>query len=292
MHRRVFLGLALCWSLLTSSFFSLSHSSSVCVAAEAYRLGPGDLLAVIVHGVVGKFGRAPVHFPKSGEDFAPAMGFPYSISADGQLHLPLVVPIDVSGLTVSEAQRVVSAAYVAADVQPRPNMVALTLMRKRHVHVTVVHRDPYRGRAAIEKVKLPADQATLLAAIAEGGAFDPHATVRVHVPGGVRATTGHTSGNSGGLSEGSIVELRSPPRHYYFTGGLIAGGEFALPVLGGLNPLQAIAAAGGYSQRGLLPPHHLTILRRSAPTVAMPLSHVLTHPENLRVRPGDTLIVH
>ncbi len=264
---------------------------TTCRAAEAYRLGAGDMVAVIVHGVVGKFGKAPVHFPKEGEDFSPVMGFPYPVLDDGHLHLPLVEPIDVNGMTVAEAQRFVSAAYMEADVQTRPNMVALTLMRKRQIHVTVIHNAPYRGHASIDKVKLSADQATLLGAVAEAGTFDRHSSVRVLSPGSGITAGGQAANHTSRLSDGAVVEMRSPPRHYYFTGGLVAGGQYSLPFSGGFNALQAIAAAGGVRQQGLLPPHQLTVLSRTGPTVTLPLSHVLANPNGVLVQPGDTLIV-
>ncbi len=264
---------------------------SACRAADAYRLGAGDMLAVIVHGVVGKFGKAPVHFPKEGEDFSPVMGFPYPVLGDGHLHLPLVDPVEVSGLTVAEAQRAVSAAYVAADVQTRPNMVALTLMRKRHINVTVIHNDPYRGRTSIDRVKLSADQATLLGAVAEAGTFDRHASVHVLSPGSGITAGGQAASQASRLSDGAVMEMRSPPRNYYFTGGLVAGGQFNLPVTGGFNALQAIAAAGGYRQQGILPPHQLTILSRTGPTHSVPLARLLANPNGVLVQPGDTLIV-
>lgn len=264
---------------------------TTCRAAEAYRLAAGDLLAVIVHGVVGEFGKAPVHFPKEDQDFSPAMGYPYPVLNDGKLHLPLVDPINVTGLTVAEAQRTVSAVYMAAEVQTKPNMVSLTLMRKRQISVTVVHNDPYRSRASIDKVKLSADEATLLGAVAEAGSFDRYASVRVLSPGSGTTAGGQAASHASRLSDGAVLEMRSPPRHRYFTGGLVAGGEYALPVTGGLNALQAIAAAGGYRQQGIIPPHQLTILSRSGPTVTMPLSRVLANPNSVMVRPGDTLIV-
>ncbi len=274
--------------VLPSQFFI---ATSDCRAAEAYRLAAGDLLAVIVHGVVGEFGKAPVHFPKEDQDFSPAMGYPYPVLNDGKLHLPLVDPINVTGLTVAEAQRAVSAGYMAAEVQTKPNMVTLALMRKRQINVTVVHNDPFRSRATIDKVQLSADQATLLGAVAEAGSFDRQASVRVLSPGSGTTSSDPAANHASRLSDGAVVEMRSPAKQRYFTGGLVAGGEYSLPVTGGLNALQAIAAAGGYRQQGIIPPHQLTILSRSGPTITMPLSRVLANPNSVMVRPGDTLIV-
>ncbi|MCC7336395.1 MAG: polysaccharide biosynthesis/export family protein [Pirellulaceae bacterium] len=280
--------ISLCLSLLSFTFCS---TPSCVHAAEAYRLGPGDMLAVIVHGVVGKFGRAPVHYPKADEDFEPAMGFPYPVLADGCLKLPLVDAIDVQGLTVIEAQRAVSEAYVAAKVQTKPHMVALTLMSKRQVHVLVAHSGSQTTQQSIEKVSLSVDQATLLGAVARAGAFDRHAQVRVLSPGRRPATGTTAMSDSGRLQDGAIVELRSPARYRYFTGGLVAGGEHLLPVSGSMNALQAIAAAGGYRQHGIIPPHQLTVLSRNGPTRSFPLAQVLANPNGFQVLPGDMLIV-
>jgi len=260
-------------------------------AAEVYRLGPGDLIAVIAHGVVGKFGQAPVHFPSEGQDFEPVMGFPYSVQDDGCLHLPLIEAVKVRGLTVGEAQRAVSVAYVESKVQTRANMVALTLMRKRQVHAVVIHSSPQGAPQTIDKVSLSADQATLLAAVALAGRFDQHASVRVLSPGRSSDSSNPANLSQTNLGDGAVIELRSPARYRYFTGGLVAGGEHLLPASGGLNALQAIAAAGGYRQSGWIPPHRLTIVSLRGPTYSLPLAQLLANPQAFPVHPGDTLIV-
>lgn len=275
---------------LWTAAFSVSWAACFplqSTAAEPYRLGPGDLLAVIVHGVVGEFGRAPVHFPKDDkDDTQPAMGYPYPVLNDGQVHLPEIDGVDVTNLTVVEAQQAVSTAYVGAKVLNKPHMVALTLMRKRQINVIVVHNNPTRGRHSAEKVKLSADQATWLHAVAEAGPYDRQATVRVLNSGTPTVQTA-----AGSLADGAVIELRSPDRHYFYTGGLVAGGEFPLPIDRELTALQAIALAGGYRRQGLIPPHQLSIVHRSSPVVTMPLSRILANPAGVIVRPGDTLIV-
>ncbi len=279
------------WTKLLVCLACVLLVGSGTAAGEVYRLGPGDLMAVIAHGVVGKFGQAPVHFPSAGQDFEPVMGFPYSVQDDGCLHLPLIEAVAVRGMTVAEAQRAVSVAYVEAKVQTRANMVALALMRKRQVHAVVIHSSPQGGPQSIDKVSLSADQATLLAAVAQAGRFDQHASIRVLSPGNSAANSGSSIAASDKLGEGAVIELRSPSRYRYFTGGLIAGGEHLLPPTGGLNALQAIAAAGGYRQSGWLPPHRLTILSSHAPTYSLPLAQLLNNPQAYPVLPGDTLIV-
>lgn len=272
-----------CTTLFVSLVVCLPNTAG---AAEAYRLGPGDLLAVIVHGVIGEFGRAPIHFPKDdNDDSQPAMGYPYPVLADGKLHLPKIDGVDVTNLTVAEAQAALSAAYLDAQIVSRPHMVALTLMRKRRVNVIVVHNNPSRGRQSAEKVQLSADQATLLHAVSTAGPYDLQASVRVLNHG---KQTGQTTR---ALGDGAIVELRSPNRQVFYTGGLVAGGEYALPVDQQLTALQAIALAGGYRQQGLIPPHQLTIVSRNGPAISLPLATVLASPANFIVRPGDTLIV-
>lgn len=255
-------------------------------AVEPYRLAPGDLMAVIVHGVVGKFGHAPVHFPNENEDFLPAQGYPYLVLHDGKLHLPEIDGIYVAGQTVAEAQQAISKAYMDAKVLSKPHMVALTLMRKRKINVTVLHTNSSLSNPTAEQVSLSADQATLLTAIAEAGPFDRHSIVRILSPKYSRIQTDRQK-----LTEGAIIELRSPTPAYFYTGGQVAGGEHRLPVDQNLNAIQAIALAGGYYPRGLIPPHKLTVLSRTGPSITLPLSQVLSNPNRYIVRPGDTLIL-
>ncbi len=279
-HSRLWLCVLVCPLVCLSGFGR--NERIIAADVRPHRLGPGDVLAIVVHGVIGKFGDAPVVFPGERQDLQPAIGYPIQVQRDGCLHLPSLEPLNVTGLTVVEAKQAVDRAYTNAEILRRPNQVMLTLMQRRRVQVHVLH-DQLGGASRAETVQLSADQATLLGAVAAAESFDRDASVRALKP---------RTGESGRLPDSSVVQLQAPRPAYFTTGGRLAGGRHLLPRHQPLDALQAIAAAGGIQPGGVLPALHLTIVRRNAPTSRVPLRHVLNRPSQYLIRPGDHLIVH
>jgi protein involved in polysaccharide export with SLBB domain len=78
---------------------------------EIYRLSSGDILGVYIEGVLGNAETPPpVNLPDSAE-LPPAIGYPIPVRPDGTVTLPLVGALKVEGLTVEQAERVVTKAY-------------------------------------------------------------------------------------------------------------------------------------------------------------------------------------
>src|SRR5581483_1352719 len=77
--------------------------------ADAYRLDTGDVLGVWVDGVLGdRRLPIPVHMPllaptRLQQVLPPSAGYPFRIGEDGTLRLPLIEPVPVRGLTLTEA---------------------------------------------------------------------------------------------------------------------------------------------------------------------------------------------
>ena len=70
----------------------------------SYKLGPGDVLAIWIEGVLGERTQIPpTHYTELG-NLPPATGFPTPVLENGTLNLPLVEPIQVQNLTIEEAQ--------------------------------------------------------------------------------------------------------------------------------------------------------------------------------------------
>jgi protein involved in polysaccharide export with SLBB domain len=110
---------------------------------EVYRLAPGDVLGVWVEGVLGdKAQPPPLHLPEQGGT-PPAFGYPLPVRADGTVPLPLIDPVRVEGLTLSEAQDEIIKFYTVTKkiLQPGRERVIVTLMRPRTYHVLVVRQD-------------------------------------------------------------------------------------------------------------------------------------------------------
>ena len=109
-----------------------------------YRLDTGDVLSVYIEGVLGTpESPAPVHFPMAGSDVKPSFGYPVPVREDGTISLPLVPPIQVRGMTETEAEQRVRSVYLDEEkiLRREQDRTALALLRKRTSRVIVVRED-------------------------------------------------------------------------------------------------------------------------------------------------------
>jgi hypothetical protein len=125
---------------------------------------------VYVENVLQDGDRAPVR----NED-TPGTGFPVTVRGDGTIVLPLVDPIPVAGLGISEATDAVRAAYVESRILPEgATRVFVSLTRGREYEVVVI-REESGGREGVGKrgtghvVRLPAYENDVLHALSETG---------------------------------------------------------------------------------------------------------------------------
>lgn len=266
---------------------------------DSYRLGDGDTLGIIVDGVLGKFGEdAPVHMPDSKDsDIQPGIGYPV-IVRKGTLSLPLIDPVAVRGLTVVQAQKKISNAYRREKILKNDNRVMVSLVRKRRVSVTVVHDDvdalgsrfgsqPYASlfqtpRKKVSSVTLPADRAHLLDALSAAVAdLDSEQVVQI------------LNQHRRAVRDGDVVNVQSPPRQFFYTGGLMPAGEFPIPRDRRLNAMQAIAMAGGSfrDQRSGLGPSNLVITRQNGRSIRIDYDRLRANPNAVQILPGDSLML-
>ncbi|MFK7817806.1 MAG: polysaccharide biosynthesis/export family protein, partial [Planctomycetaceae bacterium] len=226
-------------------------------AQAPYRLDTGDYLAVIVDGVLSSFKDAPVHMPGKGNGILPSMGHPVPVLGDGTVFLPLVRSVSVRGLTVSQANKKIAAAYLDGGFLKEERRIIVSLMRKRTVRVTVLHsRRDARGNAA-STVDVQAQGATVLSALAAVGAYDRDATAEL-----LRGRTSRTTGLMSPIRIGDTISMKSPPVGTYFTSGLLPGGEHVIPAGRRPTMLQAMAAAGG-NIGGRFGPSRLMVVPRN-----------------------------
>lgn len=109
---------------------------------EEYLLDAGDTLGIAIDSILGKEGEPPpTHFPERGSDLPPAIGFPIPINEDGTISLPLVPPIPVKGLTLTQARDLIRKAYMEDQKILREDRIIVTLIRERRIRVTVVRED-------------------------------------------------------------------------------------------------------------------------------------------------------
>lgn len=261
------------------SRYKRAPSGSETFQRKPYRLDGGDVLAIVIEGIVGSFADAQVHFPNEGNGILPSMGTPVVVLPDGTLPLPMIRPVSVRQMTVTEAKHAIADAYVDQLVMNKGTATSVTLMRKRTVNVSFFHDRPDRatGKLAAGSLHLPADRTTVINALVESGKFDPDATVKVS-----------RTKRLGRLTEGAIVQIQSKPAAFFSTGGLIRAGRYSLPSNRAINGLQAIAAAGGVSGQNAWGPRTLSVTNQHG-SYQVDYRTLLQNPNAVIVRPGDTL---
>ncbi len=109
-----------------------------------YLLDDGDLLGIYIEGVLGEIDSAPpVHFPETNSDLPPAIGFPIPVREDGTLNLPLVPALMVRGLTLAQAEEMITRAYTVDNklIKADEARIIVTLIKERTYRVIVVRAD-------------------------------------------------------------------------------------------------------------------------------------------------------
>jgi len=113
-------------------------------APEFYTLDTEDVLAVFIEGVLGDLDQAPpVNLPPPNSDLAPSIGFPVPVRDDGTMSLPLVQPVPVRGLTIQQAEALITRAYRdgPTPILTDENRIIVTLFRERTHRVFVIRQD-------------------------------------------------------------------------------------------------------------------------------------------------------
>jgi protein involved in polysaccharide export with SLBB domain len=113
-----------------------------------YILDKDDVLGIFIDGVLGTATEAPpVTLPSPESDLSPGIGFPIPVREDGTISLPLIDPLPVRGLTVSQVEQMVKRRYKEEDILVDARVI-VTLLRKRTYRVFVVRQDNQVGRGA------------------------------------------------------------------------------------------------------------------------------------------------
>ena len=118
---------------------------------EQYVLDKGDILGIYIQGITGdKDVPPPVNFPNGREDdLDPGLGYPVPVRDDGYISLPLVTPIRVTGLTLSQAERKIVGAYTKDKkiLLEGNEKIIVTLMKRRTYNVLVIREDGSSGNS-------------------------------------------------------------------------------------------------------------------------------------------------
>lgn len=256
---------------------------------NAYILGPNDVIAqtVYLHPEL----NVPI-LGESGSNIGGAL-----ITSDGTVQLPLIGSIHLGGLTLSQAQQAITAAYEPYIVNPK---VAVQLVQAQSLSYYLL------GAFTLPGIKYPVHQLTLLEALALGGSVDianadlyqayvAQGSVKLPVDLYALLIDGDLSQNIT-LASGDAIVVPSSESEAAFVFGAV-GKPGAVPFQsGGLTLLQALSVAGldltNYTEAALSRVHIIRSRGRNAEFYIVDANLIL-HGEAapFKLEPGDVVFV-
>ena len=341
-----------------------------------YLVDADDVLGIYIEGVLGTADEPPpVTVPREGSDLPPSIGFPIPVREDGTLALPLITPLRVRGLTVTQIENLIRNEYTVENkiLQPGKDRIIVTIMKKRTYRVVVMRQDmgsgvnsQTTGPGTVDRLTrgftldLPAYMNDVMHALAQTGGLPaqdaqneiqilrsslvdasrrdefirrwfsaelpdpclcrpplPDDPAVVKIP--LRLPPGQTPQFKPEdiiLEDGDIIFIEGREREVFYTGGLLRGGEYALPRDYDLDVIGAMALVGqgvanpqiqgssgnqglggfNVASIGGAPPSNLFILRRTPCggqiSIQVDLNRAVRDPSaRPLVQAGDVLIL-
>lgn len=132
-----------------------------------YKLAAGDTLGITIRGVLpASTEAAPViqmerfqntqYYPPGGLANTPTVGVPIDVQSDGKLRLPLIEPLDVTGLTIQQVADKLAEVYRSAGmIQPDREQIHVSLIKARTYRVLVVREDTPGSPTLISRTQYP-----------------------------------------------------------------------------------------------------------------------------------------
>ena len=135
---------------------------------KEYKISAGDVLGIFVEGIFGG-DTPPVNFADSNS--TPSVGFPTPVGEDGTLPLPLIDPVKVAGLSLTEAKDAVVHAYTIdnAILMKDEARVLVSLVQPRRIRVLVFREDSFTSPSEGNEISLAATDADVLSILARTG---------------------------------------------------------------------------------------------------------------------------
>src|SRR5437762_4154419 len=151
-----------------------------------YLVDADDILGIFIEGALGAAEEPPpVNNPQQGSDLPPSIGYPIVVREDGTISVPLVPPLMVRGLTVTQVENALRRAYTVDRriLAPGKDRIIVTLLKPREISVVVMRQDGAAQEGATtrenilrfeqstrsEEVKLKAYENDVLHALAATG---------------------------------------------------------------------------------------------------------------------------
>jgi polysaccharide biosynthesis/export protein len=232
------------------------------------------------------------------------LGHPVRVADNGVAEIPLVGPVQLAGLSMTDAEQVIFRESVQRGIYRTPS-VAVSLKKRRAHTVTVM------GEVVEPGLKeLPAGNSDLLTALAAGGGLTKEAGTVLEIrypamyadqqwlpPRFLQVDLAQATAQGGDfrLPDGTTVMVPKRPREMVHVLGLVhKPGGFELPIDQELRLLDALALAGG---RTLELADEVTIIRQ-LPTEREPVIIEASVREakrqgqaNIRLAAGDVVSV-
>ncbi|MBI5758863.1 MAG: polysaccharide biosynthesis/export family protein [Planctomycetales bacterium] len=154
---------------------------------DEHLVDAGDVLAVYIEGVLPRReGEIPPVFYPQNNEVPPSLGYPIPVRGDGTLSLPLIKPLHVRAMTLTQVEESVRRAYTVPKqiLIPGEDRILISLQRPRVSTVLVIRQEgsisevggagggitlgaAKRGTGKL--VKLPVGENDVLHALAETG---------------------------------------------------------------------------------------------------------------------------
>lgn len=260
----------------------LSMAVTTTSPEEAYRIGAGDQISVDIFNV-------------------PELSREYRVDAMGNINMPLVGQLSISGYDLGEAESLIAEAY--GERYLRNPQVSISIMEFRSQQFTAI------GALSSPKIYNTDRQVTLMEAIAMAGGLAGDAGTQIYLTDRARDP------ETGELGTRSVIigveDLMSKPEDYNFfigegalinvprAGSIFVEGAVERPGVyqrtGDTTVLKAIAMAGGLKFEASR--SSLRVLRRDPATNEwlhneVALSDIRESPaQDITLRDGDILMV-
>lgn len=255
---------------------------------SAYVLGPNDVISVSVYA------HPELDVPVLGA--ASTLGGAL-ITSDGTVELPVIGDMTLGGLTVKQAQGVLTAAYAKYAVNPN---VALQLQSAQSLRYYLL------GAFTAPGIKYPVREMTLLEALALGGSVDiasadlyqayvAQGSVKLPVDLHALLIDGDLTQNISLASGDTIVIPSSVSENAFVFGAVGKAGPVEFES-GSLSLLQALASAGmdltSYTNARLARIHIIRAQGRSAEFMIVDARMIMEgQAASFALEPGDIVFV-